>query len=311
MSKKKDGSKVWVITVFILIVIAITVFVAKTLINDKNNDDKSETSSHNTTSSSTTNSSNSTSKVTTNSQSSTENAITAFKSLSYYNESLTSRYLLYKQKNSSLPYEQVILRVNIGLDQPFYTNTNNVLNPEQITALVNKYNSIGQYVPKDLVKLSSSNSTKELYMRAEAAKAFEQMCNDARPQGYNIRAMSTYRSYSRQTQLYNNYVSTDGKEAADSYSARPGFSEHQTGLVADVQGGSVDYTQFKTTKESTWINKFAYKYGFIVRYPEGKESITGYVPEAWHLRYVGIEAAKVIHDENLTFDEYCAKYLTK
>lgn len=240
-----------------------------------------------------------------------EEAIDAFKSLSFYKDNLKDRYIAYKNSNSNLSYEQAVLYVNIGLDNAFYTNINSISDPSSVTAIVNKYNSLGNYEPSDLVKLSSASSTKELYMRKEAAKSFENMCSDAAGEGMTIKAMSTYRSYARQTELYNAYVQADGKAEADTYSARAGHSEHQTGLVADVQGGTTSYTQFKTTKESSWVNENSYKYGFIVRYPEGKEDITGYMAEAWHLRYVGVDVATVIHNEGITFDEYYAKYLNK
>ena len=240
-----------------------------------------------------------------------EETIEAYAALPFFQDELKNRYVAYKEQHDDMSYEQAIVYVNIGLDTPYYSNIKTVSNAASITAIVNKYNGIGKYEPNDLVKISSVNSTKELYMRKEACGAFEKMCNDARTEGYDIRAMSAYRSYNRQNELYNNYVATDGKEAADTYSARPGNSEHQTGLAVDIQGGTTGFESFKTTKESKWINDNSYKYGFIVRYPEGKERITGYMAEAWHIRYVGKEIAQKIHGEKITFDEYYAKHLSK
>ena len=107
--------------------------------------------------------------------------------------------------------------------------------------------------------------------------------------------------------LYDNYVATDGKEAADTYSARAGYSEHQTGLAVDIYNKVLPYTSFEETEEFTWMQENAYKYGFILRFPKDKTNITGYQYESWHYRYVGKEVAKEIHENNLTLEEYLAK----
>lgn len=315
MSKKNKNSP-WVIIVFLIIIAVILFFVIKSLKETKDDiDNTSETTTmqeQETTPDETTEETTGiTIEETTQdiSDKSPDEAIEAFSTLSFYDKELVQRYIDYKAINPDVPYEQAILKVNIGLDMPYYTNVSTVSNPEAITVLANKYSSIGQYVPDDLVRISDENSTRENYLREEACEHFETLCNDARNEGYEIRGMSAYRSYDRQYAIYNSYVNSDGKENADTYSARPGYSEHQTGLCVDVMGGDTPYDQFKTTKESTWLNENAHKYGFIIRYPEGKEDITGYMAEAWHIRYVGKDIAKVIYDEDITFDEYCAKYL--
>ena len=125
--------------------------------------------------------------------------------------------------------------------------------------------------------------------------------------GFHQDICAAYRTdYKYQNTLYNNYVLRDGKEAADSYSARAGYSEHQTGLATDIN--KVD-TSFEKTEAFKWLINNAYKYGFILRYPKDKEEITGYNYEPWHYRYVGKEAAKTITQENLTFEEYYAYYV--
>ena len=137
-----------------------------------------------------------------------------------------------------------------------------------------------------------------------AKDAFEKMSEDARKENLNIIAMSTYRSYNYQEKLYTKYVNEDGKEKADTYSARPGHSEHQTGLAVDVYNQKVNYTEFESTEEFKWLEKNAHKYGFILRYPKNKSKITGYVYEAWHYRYVGPKTATKIKKQNITYDEY-------
>lgn len=137
----------------------------------------------------------------------------------------------------------------------------------------------------------------------DAMDAYKLMASDAKSVGLNIYISSGYRSYSYQDKLYNNYVSISGKEKADTYSARPGHSEHQTGECFDLN--TID-DSFQYTNEGKWVNENAYLYGFIIRYPKGKESITGYQYESWHLRYVGKELAlKLYHDGNWeTLEEY-------
>lgn len=142
----------------------------------------------------------------------------------------------------------------------------------------------------------------------EAREAFEQLNSAAKKAGYTFDAFSTYRSYDRQKVLYDGYVNRDGKEAADTYSARPGFSEHQTGLAFDIGevGKSEDYAddRFGETAAGKWLAKNAHKYGFIMRYPKGKEKITGYKYESWHFRYVGKKIATEIYENNSTLEEY-------
>ena len=116
---------------------------------------------------------------------------------------------------------------------------------------------------------------------------------------------SGFRSYEYQTKLYQNYVNKDGKEAADTYSARPGYSEHQTGLAFDILNGAGGLLGENPQDEKAieWLHSHAHEYGFIVRFQEGKEAITGYQAEAWHLRYVG-DIAEQIYTSKLTLEEY-------
>ena len=142
----------------------------------------------------------------------------------------------------------------------------------------------------------------------EARAAFEAMKKDALAAGINLTAFSTYREFARQKQLYEGYAAKDGAEAADRYSARPGFSEHQTGLAFDIgETGQEQHwaaASFGATKGGKWVKANAHKYGFILRYPEGAEKITGYMHESWHYRFVGNAAAKEIFAKGITLEEY-------
>lgn len=136
-----------------------------------------------------------------------------------------------------------------------------------------------------------------------ALAKLQQLQRDAQAQGINIsNSYSGYRSYQYQTKLYNNYVNQHGEEAANTFSAKPGFSEHQTGLTFDLKDFNGQLVEDPIT--SQWIKDNCAKYGFIVRYPEGKEDITGYIYEPWHLRYVGEEVANQIMNNNTTLEQY-------
>lgn len=134
-----------------------------------------------------------------------------------------------------------------------------------------------------------------------ASTALKQLQQAASTAGHNIPLISGFRSYSRQQTLYNNYVARDGQALADTYSARPGHSEHQTGLAFDV--GKLD-DNYGSTPAGIWLKENCHKYGFILRYPKEKESITGYQYEPWHIRYVGVEHATKIMNQNITLEEY-------
>ncbi|NLZ33457.1 MAG: M15 family metallopeptidase [Clostridiales bacterium] len=141
----------------------------------------------------------------------------------------------------------------------------------------------------------------------EAREAFERMKIDAAAEGIYLNAFSTYRSYYTQERLYNNYIYTYGQPSTDTFSARAGFSEHQTGLAFDI--GGVDRSlwaqeNFKYTEEAKWLKENCYKYGFILRYPEGKEWKTGYMHESWHFRYIGVEHSVNFANSDLTLEEY-------
>ncbi|MBR6948725.1 MAG: M15 family metallopeptidase [Bacilli bacterium] len=144
---------------------------------------------------------------------------------------------------------------------------------------------------------------------SEAKSQYEAMAKQAAKEGLKLVATSSYRSYEYQEELYNNYAKRDGKEAADTYSGRPGYSEHQTGLAVDLYNGKELYTEFEKTKEFEWMQKNAHKYGFILRFPKDKEKLTGYEYESWHYRYVGEKIATYIHDNNLCFEEYYTMFI--
>lgn len=194
----------------------------------------------------------------------------------------------------------------------YYKDIKTVENPDDILVLINKKNQLPKnFIPQKLTLLDEKYATKDKYMHEEAATAFENLSRDASILGYQIIATSTYRSYDYQQELYNYYVKEKGQTYADNCSARPGHSEHQTGLAVDVMGSNNDYDKFEESDEFDWMKNNAHLYGFIMRYPKDKTHQTGFKYEPWHYRYVGVNAAKTIYSENLILEEYIDKYNKK
>lgn len=233
--------------------------------------------------------------------------------IDYFKWENIDRYIKYKEKNPTIDNKKIVLYVNIGIDNNFYTNTDTSPDQHTNTVLVNKYYYVGEkYVPKNLVSIDSKYQSGGKKLTSEAVEAFNKMASAAKEEGYTIRAVSTYRSYSYQNTLYNNYANRDGYENADTYSARPGYSEHQTGLAVDVDNAKISYTSFGQTKEFAWMKENAHKYGYILRYTKENEFITGYMNEPWHYRYVGVEIATKMKNENISsYEEYYFMYLDK
>ena len=229
------------------------------------------------------------------------------KQIDYFNNDYLERYQKYKDNNPDMDIIQIIKNVNMQLDNPHYDYKIPAKNKNTNKILVNKYYYLDEdYIPENLEKISTTYALSDMHMVKEAKEAFEEMAKAAKKEKLNIIAMSTYRSYEYQVDLYNRYKKQDGEEKADTYSGRPGHSEHQTGLAADVYNGQTNYTSFEKTKEFTWMSNHAHEYGFILRFPKDKEKETGYEYESWHYRYVGKEIATYIKENNISFEEYYA-----
>ncbi|CEH36256.1 M15 family metallopeptidase [Romboutsia lituseburensis] len=173
--------------------------------------------------------------------------------------------------------------------------------------LVNKENPLdSDYKPSNLVKpnipFADSANEEERYMKSESSMAIEELFRSAEQEGIKLLGMSAYRSYDSQKNIYYNRIRSVGKKEADRYVAKPGKSEHQTGFAIDIT--NEDRWFVKSTEEAQWLAKNAHNYGFILRYPENKEDITGVAYEPWHIRYVGKETAKKIYEEQITFEEF-------
>lgn len=214
------------------------------------------------------------------------------------------------QNIRAFPILEATLNIDGGIeDIPVITNPNSKL------LVVNKERRLPDgFVPDDLVKpnvpFSFSGEDEKMYLRKEATEALEEMFEAAEKEGIHLFAVSGFRSYERQKYLFQYYVNTMGLEEAARASAFPGTSEHQTGWTMDITSASNNFqlTQsFGETLEGKWVEENAHRFGFIIRYPKDKEDITGYKYEPWHLRYVGVDAATYLKENNLTLEEVSGK----
>lgn len=232
-------------------------------------------------------------------------ALTPYLSLPYYKPENTERYINYCRAYPDVPPETVITHVNIGLDRPFYSNPVLVENPGDISVLVNKYHQLPpDHVPAKLETINDPYRYGMQQLTREARVAFEKMCAVATKAGYPFWAVSSYRSYDRQAEIYDSFYDPDDADTIakqDLIAARPGFSEHQTGLSVDISRVNADVA---SADISSWLEQYACRYGFIIRYPKGKEDVTGYMSEPWHLRYLGPELACAVFKSRLSYEEY-------
>lgn len=233
----------------------------------------------------------------------------------YYLDKNFDKYIEYKTYHEDTSYEDVIAIVNVHANIGWYNETYEANIEDGYLVLVNKF----YYLPENYERADIEPiSLQYAYHNNKAAtiviENFELMRQDVEDElGIHLMVNSSYRPYSDQEEIYNEYKKKSLKYA-DSYAARPGHSEHQTGLSIDLTSLEHPYINntedsFDKSAEYEWLKNNCHKYGFILRYPEGKDYITGYNAESWHFRYVGVEAATQIHEEGITFDEYYAYYI--
>lgn len=231
-----------------------------------------------------------------------------FYSISYAKLENYDRYLKYMDEARE-DEETTVLHVNLNLDIPDYEQAVEVVR-FSTDMFVNKHHYLSKdFKVEGLVTVDSKYTVGDDAVKAnrEAYNAFVAMLKDAEKQDMHFLINSCYRSYQDQEDTWNTYQKLYGDNYVLKYVAKPGFSEHQTGLGFDI--ASTTSNVFVNSKESKWLFDNAYKYGFIYRYPKGLESITGYNYESWHYRYVGKKIATYIEENNITFDEYYIRFL--
>ena len=218
------------------------------------------------------------------------------------------RYITYQNENN-IDSELVVIYVNIGLDKEFYEDVTTT-DKFSYNMLINKYHGVSEeFVPENLIDVPNEYG-KNQKLNEEALKSFIKMSEDCKAAtNYKLMIRSGYRDFKEQEKTYNTYLKTYGRVYAENYVTHPGFSEHHTGLALDIKAESNDV--FASSKESKWTYENAYKYGFILRYRKENENITGIKYESWHFRYVGLEIAKYIHENEMTYEEYYVRFLNK
>ena len=221
------------------------------------------------------------------------------------------RYEEFQQRNPEMSFDVVVALVNANVDLGFYNEIQEVSNPHCILVLVNKNFAL----PRDIVYDDLVTADEGRQIREVVAIHFGMMRNSANAAGHAIYVSSGFRNFANQAASYNRWVERSGVEVADRRSARPGHSEHQTGLAydfvyrRDLIGGHQDGS-FAYTGIYSWLRENAHRYGFILRYPRGLEHIHGYIYEPWHWRFIGVADATRMFNESIeTFEEYYGRYL--
>lgn len=227
------------------------------------------------------------------------------------------KYYMFKNLNLYFEFKKnfkdnrlLIEYVNTKAYKKGYIEYDNSDTTKENFIIASKMYYLGDYVPTEIVKVDDKYCYYDnVTMKAVAYEAYSRMADDARKEGLYFYISSAYRSYKYQESLYLGYLTDDSQRSVDTYSSRPGFSDHQVGLSCDIRTTDCAFEEFSNTKEAKWLLNNAYKYGFILRYPKDKEQITGYIYETWHYRYVGEEAAYIIYNDNITYDEYYSYYI--
>ena len=228
----------------------------------------------------------------------------------YFMINRLNRYLNYSKENTNTEVNRVVSIVNANMDKEIYTDIKTVFQNDNLVIVNRFYKLESAAKPNDLKNVSVQYAYDGHMLKEEANAAYVKMAKAAKNNGITLIANVSYRSYEDQENTYNNFRARYGQSKADELAARAGHSEHQTGLALNITTRLKEgETGFEDTEAYTWLLNNANKYGFILRYPEGKEDITGFTFEPGHFRYVGIDIATQIYNENITFDEYYAYYL--
>ena len=233
----------------------------------------------------------------------------------YFMEKNLYEYIDYKIENKKKVTSDIVAIVNVKANKDWY-DIDTIRSTDMSKGnliLVNKFNHLSEdYEPKDITSISLSYSYEGNKATKETVDAFIDMASNAKEEGIQLLVNSSYRNYEKQEAVYKEFYYSNGISYADKYAARAGYSEHQTGLTLDIfTSGESNTENFDETDAFKWLSKNAHKYGFILRYPKGKEYLTGYEYESWHYRYLGKETAKKVYESGLTYDEYYAFYLDK
>ena len=219
------------------------------------------------------------------------------------------KYLEYHKRNLKMDKSKIVAIINteaniewIDTEKESDTSLNELM-------LVNRLYSLGEYVPDDIVNVPVKYAYSGKKLSNSVIDKLIELCDAASLEGYTFVVSDGYRSYKEQKKLYDSYAKSYGKSEADKIIARPGHSEYQTGLSFDLVPYNKTFKNPKESNEYKWLRDNAYKYGFIFRFQEDKEYLTGFKEYTWRLRYVGEDAANIMYDEEICFEEYYAYYV--
>lgn len=230
----------------------------------------------------------------------------------YYIHDNLEKYSIFATKNKKKSNEEIIALINTHRDENFYEEIIESDIAKENVININKYYKLPEnFEPLEITPISPKYAYAGNKLAKIALDSYINMWNEAKENGFQFIVNTSYRSYDVQKEMYENTKSLKGAKQADLLVARPGHSDHQSGLAIDLYDLNNSSSSFQETSAYQWLQENAYKFGFIERYPKDKENITGFSYEPWHWRYVGEEVAKKIQEEKITFDEYYAYYVEK
>jgi len=220
----------------------------------------------------------------------------------YYMSKNFEKYLDFLEEEPDKDTRTIVAMVNVGAYRKWYEGIILADTSKGIAMLVNTFHKLDEnYTPENLVNISNWYAFAGHRIRQEVNEAYEKMAQAANQEGLRLIATSSFRTHAEQQSLFERY--------GDGHAARPGHSEHQTGLALDIVAPYVIGNEFEGTPEFAWLQINAHRFGFIIRYPKDKKYLTGYDYESWHYRYLGVELATRVFNSGLTFDEFYAFYL--
>lgn len=245
----------------------------------------------------------------------TKDKMNPFLSLEGYHQQNLKRYQNYQKKYPDIQTQDIVTQVNMNLDYGFYNQIITQNNPNELETIVNKIYKLEEtYEPTDLVTINTYKDQHDYaypYRQHTARQVvyddFTALKNSCLQKGFELYVTSGYRSTSWQNEIYRHMVETYDQTRADETCSRPGHSEHTTGLAMDIALDQYQFEDVINHPQYQWFLQQLPKYGFIIRYPEGKENLTGYHYEPWHIRYLGKNLAQKVTKSGLTYDEYYAR----
>lgn len=228
----------------------------------------------------------------------------------YFIFSKLDEYLEYKDKNNKKNYSEIVKLVNVEMHIDWLDNQKETDTSKNELMLVNRiYGLSSDYEPSDLVEVPVKYAYAGKKLSNTALTEVIKLIEDGKNYGFNFVVSDGYRSYEYQENMYNSYVDSLGVSETDSFVARPGHSEHQTGLLLELKPYNKVVTDLSTSEEYLWLRENAHRFGFIFRFNEEHEYLTGFSSFAWKLRYVGVDAATIIYNEGICFEEYYAYFV--